>query len=552
MVYIFGDYEVHTDTCELLHLGSPQKIEPLTFNLLKFMLENPERVLSHDELINAVWTSSEISNSALCATICAARRAIGDSGRNQKCIKTVSGCGYRFIAMFTCIKDNKEFTKSSASTLQTYQQDDADQSSKLPDLTTASHLCMPPESLELPDKPSVAIMDILEIGSSKEGYLLAHGLTVDINSSLARLPHLFVITRASAASQLIQNLSSKEVSRRLGVRYLVYGNVQRLSRRVRITVSVVDATRDTEIWSEHFDRSLDDLFLVQDEITRAIVMTIDSTIEQAEIERAVLVPPENLSAWEFYHQGLFHINRTTYDAVELAQRLFKKATLKDPRFSRAYAGLSYTYTSHALLCMSTSMDDDMAQALDYAKRSIEYGIREAMGYWSLGRLMFLSGEHEQALSAYDRALQLNPNYYHCSYGKALVSAHAGLDSSVPLYLDAAQRLSPFDPLQFSIKTIRAISLVNQGKYDEAAAWSVSAANEHNAYFTTYAVTSACLELTGHTTDAQHYAAKTLKLNPDYSVDNYRRTFPYVDESARSIFINAMLKSGIPKVSAHQG
>ena len=119
------------------------------------------------------------------------------------------------------------------------------------------------------------------------------------------------------------NLSSKEVGERLGVRYLVYGNLQQIAKRVRVTLSIVDASHDAEIWSEHFDHSLDDLFLAQEEMTNVIVNATDSAIEQAEIERSFLIPTEDLSAWENYHRGLRYFDQT--NDVERAQTFLKKS-----------------------------------------------------------------------------------------------------------------------------------------------------------------------------------------------------------------------------------
>lgn len=514
----------------MFHEGSSKKIEPLTFSLLQFMFENPDRVLSHDELISSVWKSPEISNSALFATVSAARRAIGDSAKSQHSIKTVSRSGYRFVAKVTCV--NNEPDKQQRST-----------SLELVGSATEQVHNESPAGLQLPDNPSIAVMDFVDIGKSDIGSLAAQGLTVDINASLARLPHLFVIARASAANLL--NLSSVEVGRRLGVRYLVYGNIQRSERRIQVTISVVDAIRNTEIWSEHFDRSIDDLFVVLNEITAGLVMTIDSTIEQAEIERALLVPTENLNAWESYHRGLWHIDRPTTEDVLSATRLFQHAIKLDPHFSRAYSGLSIIYTTGVFVSVAATVDDEMNHAFEYAQRSIDYSRRDSLGHWALGKALYLSGKHEQALDAFEQALRLNPSYSHAYLAKGVVQAHGELDNQALLSLDKGQRLNPLDPLLFASMSTRATSLANQKQYHEAVASSLLATDNPNAFFATYAVASACLELAGRSEEAQQYAAMTIELQPDYSVGIYQRRFPHTDEATRKPFIDAMQRSGLP-------
>ncbi len=288
MNFYIDDYQIRTDSHELLYKNAPKKIEPRVFKLLTFMLENPRRVLSRDELVHAVWKARVISDSAISTTINAARRAIGDTGSQQKYIKTVSGSGYRFIAKFSCKENTAQKTQSRH----------AFNTPIKPAAEKEQH------PLELPDKPSIAVMNFVDISASEKGKLFARGITIEINASLARFFHLFVIARASSDHVSKRQLLPKEIGQCLGVRYLIYGNLEYLPHRVRLTMSVVNAQENTEIWSEHFDRPLDDIFQIQDEITRSIIIAVDFALEQAEIERALLASPNNLSAWENYHRGL--------------------------------------------------------------------------------------------------------------------------------------------------------------------------------------------------------------------------------------------------------
>ncbi len=187
MIYYFFNYEINTDTQELLYKGKLKKIEPKIFKLLVFMLENPDRVLSREELMSEVWGKQIISDSALSATICAARHAIGDSGSKQQCIKTVSGSGYRFIVEFSCNKNSESISDIQLESQLATSQDNIESSNTLP-LITASYYEKKPESLKLPDKPSIAIMDFIDIGATEKGGLFAYAMTVDINASLGIVP----------------------------------------------------------------------------------------------------------------------------------------------------------------------------------------------------------------------------------------------------------------------------------------------------------------------------------------------------------------------------
>lgn len=562
MNYNIGKYEIREDSRELLHDGVPEKVEPLIFRLLLFLINNPNRALSREELIDNVWDSRVISDSALSASICTARHAIGDTANRQKYIKTLSGFGYRFISEFDSGSDSDEEKIDSDKTISKQSEEPKNISRKKSEIKHCASIPISESNLEykhdteyqqeplqLPDKPSIAIMDFIDISPNKESSLLAGGLATEINSGLARLPHFFVIARDSASILSKQRLMPSEISQRLGVRYLVYATTKRINERAQVTLSVIDATHNCEIWSEHYDYTLDDLALAQSEMVKDIVTAIDSVIEQAEIDRAFIIPTENLSAWENYHRGLWHIHRTTAKDIVMAQQFFQKAISLDSRFSRAYAALSYTHTSHKIFS-ATPVESikDTDKAYEYGQNSIDYCKREAMAYMALGRASFFAREHQHALNFFDEGIQLDTNYFHCYYLKGIVAAYSTQDSLALQLLESASRLSPLDPLQFSNMMGRATALAHSKQYDEAAKWGLRASSHPSSYFTTHAITAACLQLANRSDEAKHFATKVLTLKPDYSIEAFKRLTPHTDEASRKLFINAMIASGIPMVS----
>lgn len=403
---------------------------------------------------------------------------------------------------------------------------------------------VPPGMPELPDRPSLAVLDFADLGAHPDGAILARGLAVDLNSRLAQLPSLFVIARQSAARIDASRLTPRDIGTRLGVRYLISGSTQRQAKRVRTTVTLMDASDESELWSEHFDRSLDDTFEVQDEITNSVIAAIEPAIEQAEMERALLKPPDSLSAWEFFHRGLWHCFRFTLKDNEIAHQLFAEAVRIDPRFARAHAGISFTHYSRAFLHAVPDVEHEIRESLQAARRAVDLDGRDAMGHWSLGRALFLSRQHDDALLAIDHSLAVNPNYAQGHYARGFVGIHAQIDDISLPSIDKAQRLSPFDPLLFAMKSSRAISLVNQGKHEEAASWSIRATQEPNAHFHIYAVAAACLELAGRPADARNNARWVLDRRPDYTVEMFRRSFPHKDEASRQPTLAALARAGI--------
>ncbi|MCB1671686.1 MAG: hypothetical protein R3F41_06360 [Gammaproteobacteria bacterium] len=403
-----------------------------------------------------------------------------------------------------------------------------------------------PETLPaLPEKPSIAVLDFHNLGDHENGEVLAMGLTVDLNSRLARLPYFFVISRASAARFNSGSFSPLDTGRELGVRYLLSGSTQRLARRVRITVNLLDAVAGNEIWSEHYDRQLDDLFALQDEITGAVIAAIEPAIELAEARRSFLKPPENLNAWECFHRGLWHCYHFLPLENETASTMFASAIRLDPNFSRAHAGLSFTHFSRAFLNSTGDVDAEIVRAVDCGRTGVALDPRDSMAHWSLARGLFLSRQHDQALASIDQALSINPNYAQGHYARGFIGIHAGQDETALASLDSAQRLSPFDPMLFAMKSSRAISLAQQGHFDEAATWALQAALEPNAHFHIFAVAAGCLELAGRVQEAREQARVVLRSQPEFTLDVFRRSFPHRSEPVRRHFLAAMQRSGIP-------
>ena len=536
MVYHLGNFTINTEKQELLRGSAPQKIEPLTLKIIIFMLENPDRVITREELLQNVWKTRFISDSTLSTSISVARHAIGDNAKQQKFIKTVSGSGYRFIGSFEQLGDTPLNTPKTNISVKN---------------NVSKHIKDIIDFPLLPDKPSIAIMDFIDVSRSQEASLLAYGLTTEINASFARMPHFLVIARASASQLSHLNLSSKEVGQHLGVRYLVYGKLQQVASRIRVTLSIVEAVQDSEIFADHFDYSLDDLFQLQDDITKAIISTTDSTIKMAEIERAFNIPTEDLSAWENYYRGIWHIDRITQNDITTAEHFFNQAVKLDNRFSCAYAGLSYTHTSRRLLNHNRikKTDRDMIKSMEYAQRAIDYNSNEMLGYMCLGRATLNIHQVKSAEYLLDHALKLAPNNPHNLSIKAQITTRLGDDYKLAnQYLDLCDRLTPYSNYdKLIIVLIRIVILINQKHYRTATTYTDQAIFYNDKYFLVYALAAAAHQLAGNTAKAQSYAIETLTLLPNCTTDSCQRLFS-CKKGTRERFIQALLDAGIPNAN----
>lgn len=516
MRYQFGEFELDTQKHELRRCAEVLAIEPLQFRLLAYMVSNPDRLLTHDELLSSVWQVSALSKSAINAAISNTRRLLGDSAATQHCIATVPGAGYRFVAPVSPV--------------------------------TAPALSAPEllgQELDYPDKPSVAVMDFAVTGGGERERNFAQGLSVDINANLTRLPQLFTVARASAALVSAAGVAPRVASRCLGVRYLVYGQLAIQSRRMKLTVTIVCGETGAELWSEQYARAVDDIARVQTEIVNAIVAVVNAVVSTAEIERAFSIPSEDLSAWESYHRGLWHIDRPTQEDVLQALQHFQQAVALDPRLCRAYAGLSIIHSSRVFVCVDDEFDEAMRLAADFAQTAIGLSHRDALAHWAWGKVQYLDGQHAQARAVYEHVAQLSPSYAHAYLANAVVCAHDGGNAEALALLNVGERLSPCDPLQFAQDSMRAIALSQLGDYEQAAHWSMKALAAPNAYFMTFAVAVGCQQLCGDSTQAQQLAGQLMSLQPGFTVSAYQRSFPCADEQSRAPFIAALHTVGLP-------
>ncbi|MCK5813602.1 MAG: winged helix-turn-helix domain-containing protein [Cocleimonas sp.] len=532
MIYCLGDYEIHTKTHELLYKKNPKKTEPLIFKLLLFMLNNPDRLLSRDELIRVVWKSRIISDSTLNSAISATRQAIGDSIKTQKYIKTLSGHGYRFIGKAIKLKSTSlpSLPEIPSLSFPAYE--------KKPDKTVTL--------IQMPDKPSIAVMNFTPITKSGKGELFGKILTMEINAHLARLPHFFVVASASSSRLEIFNLPPQTVAQQLGVRYLVYGNIIHDKKSLRVLVSLVDAIQNCEVWAQQYEKSQDDIFLIQNEISNSIIAMIDVSIEQSEIDRAFLLPSEDLSAWENYHRGFWHLGLTTSNDVNLAEYYFKRAITLDARFSRAYAGLSFLETSKIVLDLNHKKDQRyLDNALDHAHYCLSIESKEAMGYLSLGRAYMIAKRYPDALKIAKAGIRINNNYVYCQQLKAKIAALSSLDTVAKQSVITSHRLSPYDPHQFCLQSMYAISLIHQGKYETATNWSSRAAHDHKAFHITYVIAAFCHEIAGDSKQAQQFMQKALNTHPNYSIKRYQKLVAHTNDITNKRIVKALIKTGLP-------
>ena len=305
MRYLFEDYALDTDRRELRRGGTLVAIEPQVFDLLAYLVQHGDRVVTKDDLFTAVWNGRFVSESALTTRINAARTALGDDGKAQRLLRTLRGRGVRFVGDVRVSRDATSSTTAEA-----------------------------PPTLTLPDRPSIAVLPFANLSGDPEQEYFADGMVDDILTALSRVRWLFVIARQSSFIYKVRAADVKQIGRELGVRYVVEGSVRKSGNRVRIVAQLIETETGAHIWADRYDGDLRDIFALQDEITERIVAAVELNVQAAEIRRARAKPTDSLTAYDLYLRALPSYFGQTDGEYKRTQVLLGKAIERGPRVRR--------------------------------------------------------------------------------------------------------------------------------------------------------------------------------------------------------------------------
>jgi adenylate cyclase len=385
-----------------------------SFEVLRYLIDHPERVVSKEELLGTVWADVTVGDDSLAQCITEIRRALGPTGREV--VKTVPRRGYLLSVPAPCV---------------TAAVPDAEASAPLP----------------LPDRPSVAVLPFANLGGQPQDDYFSDGIAEDITTELSRFCELFVIARNSSFQYNGKSIDVRQIGRELGVRYVLEGSVRRDAGRVRITAQLVEAATGMHLWAERYDRELANALSVQDEVARQIVAVLAVHVRKAESERVFAKPPAVWQAYDYYLQAVASVTayHASYDRETLfrARHLLQQALAIDPAYARAQAALSSCYISQWV----HRWDDDCPwlEALDRSYRTARESVRLAPelpeAHVALGQALTFLRQHEAAVAAVERAIALNPNL--TSFRFAYTYILAGEAARAAQLLQTHMRLDPF-------------------------------------------------------------------------------------------------------------
>jgi TolB-like protein/Tfp pilus assembly protein PilF len=483
VVFRFGDHVLDIERRELRRGDEPIALEPQVFDLLVYLVRNRDRVVSKDDLIDGVWGGRIVSDSALTTRLNAARRAVNDSGAEQRVIRTVQRRGVRFIGEVS------------------------------EDYEAAARVEVTPAATEPPTaaRLSIVVLPFVNLSDDREQQYFADGVTGDLTTDLSRIPDMLVISRNTAFTYRGKPVDTKQIGRELGVRYVLEGEVQRSRSRVRVTAQLIDAETDAHLWAERFDGDAGDLFGLQVEITNRIAVALDLEL----IGAAAARPIERPDTRDYILRGrAARLKPPSLENRAEAITLFERALELDQESVAAQSWLAIALTARVLDFMADTAAADVVRAEGLAERALAASPRSPLARFAKGQVLRAQRRYDEAIPEYETAIALNRNwanaYSHLGWCKCMTGS---IEELIPAQ-ERAIRLSPRDPqIGLYYSRIGSVHLL-QSRADEAIVWLERARNAAPALPYVRSRLSAAYALKGDTERAATELAEARRLVDD--------------------------------------
>jgi TolB-like protein len=523
LLYSFEDHVLDTTRRELRRGTVLVPVEPQVFDLLEYLIQNRNRVVSKDDLIEAIWNGRVISESALSNRLNAARSAIDDTGKDQRLIRTLPRRGVRFVGS---VRD--EETPAAEIPLERW-----------PGPVRPA----PP----LPDRPSIAVLPFQNMSGHPDQEYFADGVVEDIIGALSRLRRLFVIARNSSFVYKGRTVDVRQVGRELGVRYVLEGSVRKAANRVRLTGQLIDVASGVHISSDRFDGDVEDIFDLQDRLAASVVGAILPKLEQAEIERAQCKPTESLDAYDYFLRAMASFYQRDRAATDEALRLFNRAIEYDSGFAAAYGMAAWCYAWRKMNGWMTDHRQEIAEAARLARRAVDLGKDDAIALARGGHaLAFVAGDLDSGVVFLDRALALNPNFAPAWTLSGWLRAYRGEPDVAIEHHARAMRLSPLDPIVYHMQVGTAFAHVLAGRYAEALPWAETPFRAEPDYLPAAGVTAAARALAGHVEQARQAMQHLRRIDPALRISNLKERHPIRRPEDLARFADGLRKAGLPE------
>jgi TolB-like protein len=488
VVLAFGGHRLDIKRRELRRGTELIDLEPKVFDLLAFLVQNRDRVVSKDDLLREVWGGRIVSESAITTRINAVRRALGDDGTAQRLVRTFTGKGIRFVGEVTEMSDRAT-----------------------PAVAVTTSIAPP---LVAP-RMSIVVLPFANLSNDLEQQYFADGITEDLTTDLSRIRHSFVISRNTAFTYRNKPVDTKQIGRELGVRYVLEGSVRRSGNKVRVNTHLIDAESDAHLWAEQFDGDIADLFALQNEITSRIAIALNVELSR----REAALPTNNPDALDYILRGRAAYWKTGLQSPDLFAEtlgLYERALALDPGSVEAQSQVANMLAVRAGNGWTESPASDFRRAEELVEKALAASPRDYLAHYAKGSVLRFQGRCDQAIPEYERALESNPNWLNSLDFLAACKMMSGsMETAISLEQQAI-RLGPRDPYIgiFYLRIGQAHLLL--AHTDEAIIWFEKAAGAISGYGVPHAWLASAYALKGKTERAASELAEARRLTSRYS------------------------------------
>ncbi len=397
--------------------------------------------------------------------------------------------------------------------------------------------------LPLPDKPSIAVLPFTNMSGDPEQEYFSDGITEDIITDLSKISGLFVVARNAVFLYKGKAVSPVDVSRDLGVSYVVEGSVRKAGNRMRISAQLIDPPTGYRIWAERYDRDVTDIFALQDEITEKIVGALEVKLTKGEQEQVASRYTDNLEAYDYFLRGRAYQTRSTKERNTQAREMFEKAIALDPSFAGAYAQLSY---SHYRDWRYQWSDDPRAldRALQAAQKAVNLDDSLPLAHSFLGWAHLWKKQHEEAIAEAKRAIELDPNFAEGYARLGEILNYAGRPDEGVNLLKQAMHLDPHFPAIYLF--FLGYGHYGMGQYEEAIAALKRSLTQNPDHFSPHRILAVIFSELGREEEAQAEVAEMLRISPNATLRGQKERMPFKDESTLERYMEGLRKAGLPE------
>lgn len=482
-----------------------------TFSMLRYFVLHPNHLLTKEAILESIWPNTCVTEGSIKDYVKAIRRVLGDDPRQPRFVQTVRGRGYRYLGGIK---------------------------------VTGRHFGQSPQASRREASPAIAVLPFDNMSSDPELTYLADGLTEDLITALSKVRKLSVVARHSTALYKGKAVQVQEVAESLGVGYVLEGGIQTSGGSLRCTVQLVDALRGHHLWAERYDRPMKEVFALQDEIVRLVLVELQVRLTSGDGARLASRGTRNLEAWLLNDQATAEIDDVTQEGAVRARELYEAAREVDPAWARPLSGLAVCHYCHARYGWSASREDSIALGIGLAEQAIAMDPEEPAGYMALRGFNLLLGKPDKALSLVQKAVSLTPNDFAVV---GLLAATLAYMDEAPRALqafDRARRLAPVFPRWFHRMYGLALHLAD--RTDQAIAVFEDLARQEPQWSLGLAQLAASYASVGRIDAAKATTKEILDSDPTYTVSRELALVGFPSEHRMEWLRALLVRAGLPE------